>query len=401
MERSIVLVDMDCFYVQVEQRLNPSLKGKPCAVVQYKKWKGGGIIAVGYEARACGVTRSMRGDDAKEKCPSIHLVHVPEVRGKADLTKYREAGAEVIEVFSKFSDCVERASIDEAYIDMTTEVEKRLEQFGSSQITPDKLSNSFVVGHDEKDTPREEGLKEWLSNILENEETNLYNIRLAITASIVEEMRAAVYSKTGFRCSAGIAHNKILAKLACGMHKPNKQTIFPHESVPQLFSTLPLRKIRNLGGKLGDSVVEVLNIENIGELTQFSLDYLIQNYGEKQGNWLYNICRGFDYEPVSARQLAKSIGCSKNFPGKTCLDTRKKVQHWISELSAEVTERLVKDKENNKRSGKTLTVSVRLIGNQSFSRTCALLKYDEKKIRDDSLALLQKFNTSPPHQDCW
>ena len=82
------------------------------------------IIAVGYEARHHGVTRSMRGDEAKRKCPDITLVQVPVSRGKANLTHYRQAGAEVMEVFSRFSDCCERASIDEAYIDLTESVKK-------------------------------------------------------------------------------------------------------------------------------------------------------------------------------------------------------------------------------------------------------------------------------------
>ena len=82
------------------------------------------IIAVGYEARHQGVTRNMRGDEAKRKCPDIQLVQVPVSRGKANLTHYRQAGAEVMEVLSKFSDCCERASIDEAYIDLTESVKK-------------------------------------------------------------------------------------------------------------------------------------------------------------------------------------------------------------------------------------------------------------------------------------
>ena len=86
--RVIALIDMDCFYVQVEEKDNVENRGKPGCVVQYKKWKGGGIIAVNYEARARGVTRHLRGDEAKEKCPEIIIYRVPELRGKADLTKY-------------------------------------------------------------------------------------------------------------------------------------------------------------------------------------------------------------------------------------------------------------------------------------------------------------------------
>ena len=62
-------------------------------------------------------------------------------------------------------------------------------------------------------------------------------------------------------------------------------------------------------------------------------------------SWLHGVCRGLEHEPVSARQLAESIGCSKNFTGKLCLDTRDKVKHWLEELSAELEERLIKDRD--------------------------------------------------------
>ena len=103
------------------------------------------IIAVNYEARDKGVTRGMRGTEAKTKCPDINLVSVPCVRGKADLTKYREAGEEVAEVFSTFSDCVQRASIDEAYIDLTKAVNERIKS-GVFNVTPNDLTSTFVVG---------------------------------------------------------------------------------------------------------------------------------------------------------------------------------------------------------------------------------------------------------------
>ena len=131
--RVVALIDMDCFYCQVESRLNEELRGKPMAVVQYNSWKGGGIIAVNYEARAFGVTRQMRGDEAKKKCEDIILVKVPEVRGKADLTKYRDAGKEVIEVLLQFGGIVERASIDEAYLDLSELVENELQALVSSE----------------------------------------------------------------------------------------------------------------------------------------------------------------------------------------------------------------------------------------------------------------------------
>uniref|UniRef100_A0A452SLS7 UmuC domain-containing protein n=1 Tax=Ursus americanus TaxID=9643 RepID=A0A452SLS7_URSAM len=144
-DRVVVLVDMDCFFVQVEQRQNPHLRNKPCAVVQYKSWKGGGIVAVSYEARAFGVTRSMWADDAKKLCPDLLLAQVRESRGKADLTKYREASVEVMGVMSRFAG-IERASIDEAFIDLTGAVQKRLQKLQGQPISADLLPTTYIEG---------------------------------------------------------------------------------------------------------------------------------------------------------------------------------------------------------------------------------------------------------------
>ncbi|KAL4237255.1 hypothetical protein ACF0H5_001974 [Mactra antiquata] len=402
MDRIVALVDMDCFYVQVEQKFEPSYRGKPCAVVQYNPWKGGGIIAVSYEARDFGVTRNMRGDDAKEKCPDIHLFRVPQVRGKADLTKYREAGAEVIELLSQFSNCVERASIDEAYIDLTEEVDKRMSSIDQSPVTCDQLTNTHVVGYNKEKDNRD--ISDWLSVIFDEETIDNHDKRLAIGGIIAEEMREAVYRDTGYRCSAGIAHNKMLGKLACGFHKPNKQTILPHSEVPGLFSTLPVKKIRNLGGKMGQLISEHLQVENVGDLVKYSVKVFQQLLGDKNGSWLYDVVRGFDHEPVTPRQIPKSIGCSKNFTGKNCLNTREKVRFWLSELSKEIAERLEKDKDTNKRIAKSLTLSVRYESKPravSVSRVCALTRYDASKMSDDAFSLVQQFNNSPSNQESW
>ena len=140
------------------------------------------------------------------QCPEIVLVKVPEQRGKADLTKYRDAGKEVIEVLVGFGAVVERASIDEAYIDITTLVEERRRDLVTG-VGEALLPNTFVVGHDTSEEMRREGVETWLES---NEKEGLSdNTRLAVGASIMEDMRKAVYDKTGFRCSAGIAHNKV------------------------------------------------------------------------------------------------------------------------------------------------------------------------------------------------
>ncbi|XP_071778137.1 DNA polymerase eta isoform X1 [Centroberyx gerrardi] len=417
-ERVVALVDMDCFYVQVEQRLNPALKNTPCVVAQYKTWKGGSIIAVSYEARAHGVTRNMWADDAKKLCPDLQVARVRESHGKADLTLYREASVEVIEVMSRFA-VIERASIDEAYMDLTAAVQQRLKNMTDKEIEPHLLKTTYIQGYPQcspeqqaeytaldKEEQRSRGLQQWLAS----EPVSLSGgqasaeLQLAVGALIVEDMRAAVEKHTGFRCSAGISHNKVLAKLACGLNKPNRQTVVPLDSVAELFNTLPISKIRNLGGKLGASISETLGVENMGELTCFSQAQLGEHFGEKTGPWLYDMCRGIEFEAVKPRQLPKSIGCSKNFPGKTSLATKDQVQHWLNQLALELEERLTKDRETNGRVAKQLTVGVRQLGDKrpsSFSRCCALARYDATKISSDSFAIIKSLNTAGNHQAAW
>ncbi|XP_029448693.1 DNA polymerase eta isoform X2 [Rhinatrema bivittatum] len=408
-ERVVALVDMDCFYVQVEQRLNPALKNKPCAVVQYKTWKGGGIIAVSYEARAFGVTRNMWANDAKKLCTDLQFARVQEAHGKADLTKYREASVEIIEVMSRFA-VIERASIDEAYVDLTSAVRDRLGREKAGPLSADLLSNTYIQGfpcclgevaeQDCKEELRQHGLQQWLSS-LPLEDASCPDLQLAMGAVIIEEMRAAIEAETSFQCSAGIAHNKVLAKLACGLNKPNRQTVLPQGSVPELFSQLPISKIRHLGGKLGASISQTLGVEYMGQLTQFSESQLQNHFGEKTGLWLYELCRGTEHEPVKPRQLIKSIGCSKNFPGKTALATREQVQYWLLQLALELKERLVKDRETNCRVARQLAVSLRMQGDKrgsSMSRCCAMPCYEAQKISNDAYILIKNFNSAGAHQ---
>ncbi|CAN9499739.1 unnamed protein product [Ophioblennius macclurei] len=418
-ERVVALVDMDCFYVQVEQRLNPVLKDTPCVVAQYKTWKGGGIIAVSYEARAHGVTKGMWVDDAKSLCTNLQVARVRESHGKADLTHYREASVEVIEVMSRFA-VIERASIDEAYMDLTAAVQQRLKDMTDKHIEALCLRTTYVQGYpqtlldresaedadSDKEEQRSRGVRQWVASLRVPSvgEQSSAELQLTVGALIVEEMRAAVEKHTGFRCSAGISHNKVLAKLACGLNKPNRQTILPLDSVTQLFSSLPISKIRNLGGKLGVSIKETLGVENMGDLTRFSQAQLGQHFGDKTGPWLYDLCRGIEFEAIKPRQLPKSIGCSKNFPGRTSLATKEQIQHWLHRLALELEERLTKDREANGRVAKLLTVGVRQLGDKrpnSFSRCCALVRYEATKITSDSFAIIKSLNTAGNHQAAW
>ena len=88
---------------------------------------------------------------------------------------------------------------------------------------------------------------------------------LACGAATVADLRAAVADELGYSCSAGIAHNKILAKLASGMHKPSQQTVIPAPAIPALLNELPVSKLRQLGGKFGDELMAALSIKTVGK----------------------------------------------------------------------------------------------------------------------------------------
>ncbi|KAG7198660.1 hypothetical protein KM043_006017 [Ampulex compressa] len=401
-ERIIVLIDMDCFFCQVETKLQPEFKGKPLAVVQYNQWKLGGIIAVNYEAREFGVTRHMRGEEAKEKCPDLLLASVPCLRGKADTSRYRTAGREVIDVIKKHCNIIERASVDEAYIDITDIVEKRMATLDiSTKNLISCLSNTFIVGYSEigknDEEERRRGTKTWISNIFE-ELQDVQAQKLAIAGVIVEELRADIYETIGYRCSAGISQNKILAKLACGLHKPNRQTILPAPAVSSLYSTLPVKKVRNLGGKFGDVIVDSLGCNVMGDLLQYSLPYLQKRFDEKTGLWLYNIARGIDNEPVVTRLVSKSIGACKKFPGKQAIVTLDVLKHWAGDLAAEVCERLEQDLEENQRRATLLTICYHYYQNKSTisqSRSCALNSYKPEKMGERCVEIITKSTQCP------
>ncbi|KAF3450066.1 hypothetical protein FNV43_RR06145 [Rhamnella rubrinervis] len=391
--RIIAHIDMDCFYVQVEQRKHPNLRGLPTAVVQYNEWKGGALIAVSYEARKCGVKRSMRGDEAKEVCPEIQLVCVPVARGKADLNTYRNAGSEVVSVLAKKGRC-ERASIDEVYLDLTEAAETMLAQAPPEniEVVDAEAVKSHVLGlNDENGIDPKENVRKWLCRSHADRRDKL----LACGALIVAELRMQVLMETEFTCSAGIAHNKILAKLASAMNKPAQQTVVPFSSVKGMLDSLPIKKMKQLGGKLGSSLQNDLGVSTVGDLLKFSEEKLQERYGINTGTWLWNIARGISGEEVQGRLLPKSHGSGKTFPGPRALKTIASVQHWLNELCEELSERLCSDLDKNKRIAHTLTLHARAYkssdsdSQKNFPSKSCPLRYGSAKMQDDAFNLFQ------------
>ncbi|KAI5072525.1 hypothetical protein GOP47_0012631 [Adiantum capillus-veneris] len=371
----------------VEQRKRPELRGKPTGVVQYNPWKGGGLIAVGYEARKFGVTRNMRGDEAKKVCPDIELIQVPVAHGKADLTQYRDAGSEVVTVLSRKGTC-ERASIDEVYLDITEASAALLFQEPFSE----EVLKSHILGLSEVGQEWSITVKGWLSrSILDPKDRMLAN-----GAIIIAELRKAVLTETGFTCSAGIAHNKMLAKLASGMHKPAQQTVVPSLSVTALLAALPVKKMKQLGGKLGDSLKNDLHISFVGDLLQLSETRLQDLYGVNTGTWLWSTARGLSGDEVKSRTLPKSHSCGKTFPGPKALKNLDDVKHWIRELAMELQERLDVDLQQNHRMAHLLTLHAgtnhgyKANEDHKFPSKSCVLRFGKEKVASDAFRLFER-----------
>ncbi|XGW16190.1 hypothetical protein V3C99_001552 [Haemonchus contortus] len=411
MDRVIGLIDMDCFYAQVEQREQPELWDSPVVVVQHaREGAPGGVIAVSYEARKFGVKRGMMIPEAKTKCPDLNICFVPQGEhiDKADIQKYRDASVEVFDVLNAFDEriVVERASVDEAFLDLTEFVDQRLIECGAAEMLQELTGNISTLlptthladGCDKEDEEaynREENLRNWLEIKCAKE---LSHLRLAIAAQTIERMRANIREHTQFFCSGGIANNKMLAKLVCARHKPRQQTVLPFEFVPIVFEDTSIGDVRMLGGKLGHALQDRFAIGTMAQLAAVPFEMIEQYFGS-QAQWIHQLAKGFDDEPVKPRDSQQSIAVSKNFPGKNKLETVPEVRRWIEGLSKELSKRLVADQVKNKRTAENVVFGI--LNNTRTSRTLKISSYNPQVLADVMWSAAKNFNRAPLNSDKW
>lgn len=388
-------IDMDCFYVAVERARDKRLHGKPCAVVQYPtgqrgrpdlrreddRWRTagamGGIIAVSYEARAKGVTRQMSGHEAKKVCPEIILVQVPTAFGKADLQIYKEAGDAVVELLAQKCDATEKRSVDEVAIDISSESQRLLSTVDfaelrcraqrASHLADSALSKAAAnvtrsearQGHQKQQARNVSELADGWEEVFQRFATDLTVQRLIAGAVVVNDLRAEVESMLGFTCSGGVATNKILAKLGCGLHKPNQQTLLLPHAAPVLLKDLPLDRLPGLGGDFGQAVKHRFEVETAGQLLQVSRLDVMKHFPQR-GEWLLALVAGEDSaaEAVKDRQLVKSLSNGKTFFGEKRLRSVAEVDYWLGELAGELHRRYQKQVEKHQRTPTTLGVSL-------------------------------------------
>jgi DNA polymerase IV len=247
--RKIIHVDMDAFYASVEQRDDPTLRGKPVAVGYPAK--RGVVAAASYEARDFGVRSAMPSTVAIRKC--AELVFVPP---RFDV--YRGVSEQIRAIFKDYTRLVEPLSLDEAYLDVTD---------------------------------------------------NLKGIPTAWETA--KAIRARIYDEIRLTASAGIACNKFLAKIASDYRKPNGQFAIMPDQAEAFVASLPVAKFHGVGPKTA-AKMRALGIETGADLRAQTLDFLQDRFG-KAGSWYYNIARGRDDRLVQPDRERKSLGSETTF----------------------------------------------------------------------------------------
>lgn len=248
--RKIIHIDMDAFYASVEQRDFPELRGKPIVVGGDPSGRGV-VAAASYEVRQFGVRSAMSCYEARKRCPEVIFV-LP----RFDV--YRAVSADIRAIMLSLTPQVEPLSLDEAYLDVTGLQVHR----GSATL-----------------------MANWL--------------------------RAQILAQTGLTASAGVSFNKMLAKIASDINKPNGTAIITPDDAEAFISTLPIERFHGVG-KATVARMHAMGIQNGADLRQVSAALLVNEFG-KRGQFYHDIVHGRDERPVKAERQHKSVGSETTF----------------------------------------------------------------------------------------
>lgn len=277
--RKILHIDMDAFYASVEQRDDPSLRGRPVVVA----WRGerSVVCAASYEARTFGVRSAMPAIRAERLCPDA--VFVP-----PDFTRYKAVSRQVREIFARHTDLIEPLSLDEAYLDVT------VPKGGQATAT-----------------------------------------------EVAQAIRAQIREETQLTASAGVAPNKFLAKIASDWRKPDGLFVIRPHQVFDFLTPLPVGCIPGVG-KVAQQRLEALGVKTVGDLRTIDLAVLHEAFG-RFGLRLHERAQGIDERPVEPDQPVQSISSEDTFPRDVPLDEIEPMIRMLAEktwVASRKTERV-------------------------------------------------------------
>ena len=273
--RAIIHLDMDCFYAAIEVRDQPALKGKPVGVGGARDRRGV-LTTCNYEAREFGVRSAMPTFMALQRCPKLIILPT-----RFDV--YRKESAVIREILHRFTPLVEPLSLDEAYLDVTA--------------------------HPGAPGP------------------------------LAQVIRSLIFRKTRLTASAGIGPNKLVAKIASDMNKPNGQCEVKPEEVREFMEKLHVRKLWGIGD-VTEQKLERLGIATCGEMQRLSRTELQEHFG-KFGIELYDLCRGIDERPVEPDRERKSLSNEETFSSdlETLAECEERLPELFEELMADLDQK--------------------------------------------------------------
>ncbi|KAJ2724434.1 N-acetyltransferase eso1 [Coemansia sp. Benny D115] len=384
-QQAIAHIDLDCFYCQVEQQRLGISADVPLAVQQWQ-----GLVAVNYAARAHGITRADTVRTAREKCPGIRLVHVATYAGvgeaayhdsphqsthKVSLDVYRRASGRVMEVLRRVCPQMRKASVDEAYLDVTSVVRERIladlaagrvEWADSVQGTPLVRWHGSRKGKETDDNAATLGV---VLGLNDGVSIGWSDLQLRYAAEVARQARTALLTELGFTSSGGVAHTRILAKIGSAMHKPAQQTVVRQEQALTVLHSLPFSRVPSLGGQLGMRLETYFDAHTLGDLADLNLEQLVLKLGAQSAQHVYRLCRGMDdstVAPESAPQTLSAVKALRHDPARAL----SQLASWAQMNSADLWTRVLAEWEERRRWPRTLAVGYTPAN--GTLRTCAV-----------------------------
>jgi len=315
---------MDAFYASVEQRDNPEYRGKPIVVGGLPEGRGGVVATASYEARVYGIRSAMPSKQALQLCP--HCIFV-----RPRFAAYKEVSNHIREIFSRYTDLIEPLSLDEAYLDVTTD-------------------------------------KQEIGSAIE----------------IAKRIKVAIKEELSLTASAGVSVSKFVAKIASDMNKPDGLTFIGPSGVAAFMEQLPVEKFFGVGRVTAEKM-KGMGLRTGADLKNLNEDELVQHFG-KSGRFYYRIVRGIDERPVQPYRETKSSGAEDTFPYD--LTTLEEMNNELITLSAKVAERM----RRQQLKGRTVTLKVKYSDFRQITRSRSLPHPvdDEETITMTTLELMQQ-----------
>lgn len=319
----VLHIDMDAFFSSVEEKRHPELVGKPIVVGgEGDPTKRGVVSTASYEARKFGIHSAMPLRTAYKLCPKAIFLPV-------DYEEYSRVSRKVKVILAEFSSTMEDVGIDEAFLDISS-----------------------------TDKPSEE---------------------------IAKGIKKRIREETGLTCSIGIAPNKLLAKIASDMQKPDGLTILTEADIENRIWPLPVRKLWGVGPKT-EAYLKEMGIQTIGDLASLPLKKLTEEFGQSYGNYLYEASKGIDESPLVTHWEPKSMSRETTF--------QRDADNWqvMAKALAELTKEVVTGMKGEGYRGRTVTLKIRFDNFKTYTRAKTLDQFSdsEEEIRRAAFDCLRR-----------